>query len=231
MELEGSLGFRGTDLETMIGEVELDLQVVGVGRHPARREPSDRRPEGHVPPVVAHRRERQPGLADDLCPQVQRVLRRLPLLEGAAAGSRSGSSIVFSISCGDRTVARPAPGGRRAEAPTPESATARGCARRPPLGSRRRRCRLENRKALFDDFHGAHDASLRRARSVVADDGAWLHDDGQGADATAVDHGAEGPDDHTIVDEQLVVREQMQHHACRGSGRRSQSRRAVTSRR
>ena len=76
--------------DAVVDEVELDLEVVGVDRHAARGQAPRRRVEGDVPPVVAHRHEREPGLADDLRPQVQRVLGRLPLLERKGGSWRIG---------------------------------------------------------------------------------------------------------------------------------------------
>ena len=62
-------------------------------------------------------------------------------------------------------------------------------------------------RALLDDRAGAHDAPGTE-HAVVTHDRARL-DDGSGADATAVDHRA-GTDDHTVVDDEVVVGEQVQ---------------------
>ena len=52
-----------------------------MGRDRTRRQPAHIDEEGRVPPVVTWRRRGHPHLADDLRPQMQRVLRRLPLGE------------------------------------------------------------------------------------------------------------------------------------------------------
>ena len=72
----------GPDDEPVVDEVEVDLEGhAGRRVHPARRQPAHVDVERDVPPVVARGGRGHPHLADDLRPQVQRVLRRLPLLE------------------------------------------------------------------------------------------------------------------------------------------------------
>jgi hypothetical protein len=63
-------------------EVEGDVEVVVFGAEAARRQSSCVDVQRGVPPVVLWWRRRQAHLADDLCPEVERVLRRLPRLEG-----------------------------------------------------------------------------------------------------------------------------------------------------
>src|SRR5204863_2415419 len=63
-------------------------------------------------------------------------------------------------------------------------------------------------RALLDDGAGAHGTPAAEY-AVVTDDGAGL-DDRSRADPTAVGHRA-GPDDHTVVDDEVVVGEEMQH--------------------
>ena len=57
-------------------------------------------------------------------------------------------------------------------------------------------------RALLDHGAGAHDAAGAE-HAAVTDDGAWF-DDGPGADATAMDH-RPGADDHSVVDDEIVV--------------------------
>src|SRR3954464_9539273 len=62
--------------------------------------------------------------------------------------------------------------------------------------------------ALLDARSGADDG-LRPGGAEVADDRGGL-DDAASADVAAVDHGA-GPDDDVVLDDQLLVRQQVQH--------------------
>ena len=66
----------------VIDEIDLDLQVVGCERHAVGGRAPSRRVQRDVPPVIAHRHELEPRLADDLPPQVQGGLGVLPLLQG-----------------------------------------------------------------------------------------------------------------------------------------------------
>src|SRR5262249_20337162 len=58
-------------------EVDLEGGAAGALEAPGRQT-ADVEIEGHVPPVVQRRHGRHPDLADDLRPQVKRVLRLLP---------------------------------------------------------------------------------------------------------------------------------------------------------
>src|SRR5207237_559784 len=62
-------------------------------------------------------------------------------------------------------------------------------------------------RALLDDGSGAHEAAPTEHAAVTHDRTGF--DDGPGADATAVDHGA-GADDHAVLDDEIVVRQQVQ---------------------
>ena len=57
-------------------EVELHLETDIAMRNEARRQPPRRHPQRHMPAVVQPGRLRQPHLADDLSPQLQRLHRR-----------------------------------------------------------------------------------------------------------------------------------------------------------
>ena len=70
------------DDEAVVDEVEVDLEGRAARRvQSASRQSADVDVERHVPPVISRRRRGHPHLADDLRPEVQRVLRRLPLFE------------------------------------------------------------------------------------------------------------------------------------------------------
>src|SRR5438067_5277971 len=70
------------DDETVLDEVESDLEARAVlVVHAPRRQPPHVHVQRNVPPVIPRSSGRQAHLADDLHPEVQRVLRGLPLCE------------------------------------------------------------------------------------------------------------------------------------------------------
>src|SRR5439155_20444077 len=67
------------DHQPMVDEVEGDLERAPVLRvQTARRQTAHTDVEGNVPPVVARWARGHADLADDLHPEMQRLLRRLP---------------------------------------------------------------------------------------------------------------------------------------------------------
>lgn len=72
----------GADSQTMIDEIEVGLERPITGRHGGRAQPARRHVQGHLPPVVLHRRQVEACLADDLRPEMKRVADRLPRFEG-----------------------------------------------------------------------------------------------------------------------------------------------------
>src|SRR4029077_7143747 len=67
------------DHEPMVDEVEGDLEGDAArGMQPARGQATDVHIQGDVPPVVPGGARGHPHLADDLHPEVERLLRRLP---------------------------------------------------------------------------------------------------------------------------------------------------------
>src|SRR3569832_225878 len=64
-----------------MNEIEIDLEHAGTVRHGSSREPPRRDVVRHVPGVIGPRRLREPYLADDLRPQVQRRIGILPVRE------------------------------------------------------------------------------------------------------------------------------------------------------
>jgi hypothetical protein len=81
-ELEAPFRARRLDDEPVVDEVEPDLEPGAVGRvQQPRGQAAHVDVQRHVPPVVLRRQRGHLDLADDLDPEVERVLRRLPLLE------------------------------------------------------------------------------------------------------------------------------------------------------
>ena len=92
------LAVAGADEQPMIDKIEVDLERAfsvrnGRGPEPARRDVQD-----DLPPVVLHRREREPRLADDLRPELQGVAGLLPLLQREERPHFSGSG-PHSVAC------------------------------------------------------------------------------------------------------------------------------------
>src|SRR5258705_436887 len=83
-------GARGPEKGRRSGvhEVELDLEAAALVRDEPCGESARGDAVGHVPPVVARRRERKPDLADDLGVEVQRLLRGPPGRERQGGQSR-----------------------------------------------------------------------------------------------------------------------------------------------
>jgi hypothetical protein len=111
-ELEGGgLTRVRRDDQAVIDEVEDDLERDAVRRpQPARGQATHTDVERGVPPVVSRRRRCHPYLADDLHPEVQRLLRRLPFREGqrgeldpAGCGRRHGVTPSFARLSGHAT--------------------------------------------------------------------------------------------------------------------------------
>jgi hypothetical protein len=76
------LAATGFHDQGVVDEVEIDLKRDALRRvHGARRQSAHVDVERHVPPVVARRGGRHPDLADDLRPQVQRLLGGFPVLQ------------------------------------------------------------------------------------------------------------------------------------------------------
>src|SRR5689334_21801187 len=65
----------------MVHEVEFDVEDAAAIRNRRGRESARTDVERGLPPVILMRAERQPDLADDLRPHVQRRTRRFPRLE------------------------------------------------------------------------------------------------------------------------------------------------------
>ena len=79
----------------VIDEVELDVEGSLAGWNRRRRQSARAQVERGLPPVVFHRRERQPRLADNLGPAVQRGIGVLPGARAAAPARRLWSTGVL----------------------------------------------------------------------------------------------------------------------------------------
>ena len=74
--------------ESVVDEVELDLERARAVGHGSRRQSPRRDVKRNMPPVVLPGRQREPGLADDLHPHVERVVRIPPFGERQARPDR-----------------------------------------------------------------------------------------------------------------------------------------------
>ena len=70
------------DAESMVDEVEIDLELATAARDRRRRQASCADVQRHVPPMVEWRRHRHAHLADDLNPHMEGIDRRPPLSPG-----------------------------------------------------------------------------------------------------------------------------------------------------
>ena len=95
------------DMKHVVDEIELHLQTLVACVHKRGREAPPRNVQRHLPPVVEHRLEGKPHLADDLRPYVQRVTGRLPRRHRQLGPARSDREPTH-----ESRVARP-PGGHR----------------------------------------------------------------------------------------------------------------------
>src|SRR5438128_911340 len=76
------LSVAGPHLQHMVDEIKMRFHAaVAAEWHHGSRESVRRHVECHVPPVVEFRSKFQAGLADDLCPEMQRVAGLFPFFE------------------------------------------------------------------------------------------------------------------------------------------------------
>src|SRR6185312_16251287 len=66
----------------VLDEIELDLQTPAVTGHRRSRQPPSRHVKGDMPRMIEPWRQREPDLADNLRPQMQRVARVPPGRQG-----------------------------------------------------------------------------------------------------------------------------------------------------
>src|SRR5207249_368899 len=131
------LAVAGADEKSMFDEIEVDLEGAFTVRDGRGAEPARRDVQGDLPPVVLHRRKREPRLADDLRPQLQGVTGLLPRLQREEGPRFSGTgphrvdrhTPARLIRCFRPTARRePAPSRahRRSTSPSPRPAPGRG---------------------------------------------------------------------------------------------------------
>jgi hypothetical protein len=72
------------DHEATIDEIKIDGDMTRAVWHRRRRKPAAREIKRDLPPMVLERRKREPDLAHDLRPHMQRGATVLPIREGQA---------------------------------------------------------------------------------------------------------------------------------------------------
>ncbi len=84
--------------ESVVDEVERDLELGFPVMEATRRQAADVDVEGRVPPVVARRGRREPDLAENLAVEVEGVLRRPPVCEVELGEGHGGSTTKATLS-------------------------------------------------------------------------------------------------------------------------------------
>ena len=95
-ERSRAAGLRRADDQAMVDEVEVDLAAGRAGVDRRSAEPARSDVERHLPAVIEPRRQREPDLADDLRPQLQRGGAVAPGCE-ASSGQAAGPPKTFAF--------------------------------------------------------------------------------------------------------------------------------------